>query len=288
MRRGNRVTVADALAQLEGVRACAGGYVARCPVHDDREASLSLREGENGELLMHCFVGCGFDSILTELKLPPLGRGQVDHSLANPSAALDSAKRTELALRIWRQTRGATGTMVETYLRSRGITTVPPALRYHPALKHPYARATPPAMVAGVQNIKGAFVAIHRTWLASDGNGKAKLEPNRAALGPVVGGAVRFARASETLALAEGIETALSVQQAAGIPTWAALGTANLTRVELPACVGEVFICADHDVTGAGEKAALAAAAKFMREGRKTRIALPPGVGADFNDLLRT
>jgi hypothetical protein len=41
-------------------------------------------------------------------------------------------------------------------------------------------------------------------------------------------------------------------------------------------------------VSGAGEKAALAAAAKFMREGRKVRIPSPPGAGTDFNDLLRT
>jgi putative DNA primase/helicase len=103
------------------------------------------------------------------------------------------------------------------------------------------------------------------------------------ALGPIRGGAARLASAGETLALAEGIETALSVQQATGIPTWAALGTANLLRVELPAIVREIIICADAD--SAGEKAAQEAARRFLRDGRRVRIALPASAN-DFNDVL--
>jgi hypothetical protein len=52
------------LGRLVGVRRVAGGYVARCPAHDDREPSLSLGEGTDGRLLLFCFAGCTFETIL--------------------------------------------------------------------------------------------------------------------------------------------------------------------------------------------------------------------------------
>src|SRR5687768_8384164 len=29
-----------------------------CPAHDDKSPSLSVRRGENGDWLLHCFAGC--------------------------------------------------------------------------------------------------------------------------------------------------------------------------------------------------------------------------------------
>jgi phage/plasmid primase-like uncharacterized protein len=98
-------------------------------------------------------------------------------------------------------------------------------------------------------------------------------------------GAVRLAPAGETLALAEGIETALSVLQATGIPTWVALAASNLARVALPECAREIFIFADADE--AGEKAAGLLAQRVLRDGRMARIVRPSGNVNDFNDLLR-
>jgi phage/plasmid primase-like uncharacterized protein len=88
---------------------------------------------------------------------------------------------------------------------------------------------------------------------------------------------------AERLALAEGIETALSVTQATGLPAWSALSAVGLRAVELPPEVREVTICADGD--DAGGNAANAAARRFAGEGRKVRIAQAPS-GEDFNDLL--
>ena len=48
----------------------------------------------------------------------------------------------------------------------------------------------------------------------------------------------------------------------------------------------EVIILADHDANGAGERAAYAAAERWIAEGRRVRLALPPLPGADFNDVL--
>lgn len=46
------------LDRLERVRRCGKGYIACCPAHADRSASLSLAEGNDGRTLVHCFAGC--------------------------------------------------------------------------------------------------------------------------------------------------------------------------------------------------------------------------------------
>jgi hypothetical protein len=34
------------------------GYMAKCPAHADRRASLSISEGRDGRVLLHCHAGC--------------------------------------------------------------------------------------------------------------------------------------------------------------------------------------------------------------------------------------
>jgi putative DNA primase/helicase len=275
----------EVLARLDSIRRCAGYFIAKCPAHDDRNASLSIGESENGKLLLKCFAGCDYRAIIEALDGRPwrqgLGRPGASPTLA---AGPDDAERIEIARRIWRDAKPAAGTTAERYLRLRGISlTPPPSIRFAIGRHAPSQRGPWFIMVAAVQNLTGEIVAIHRTFLTGDGR-KAPVEPVKMALGPIGGCAVRLAPAGESLALAEGIETALSVQQATGIATWAALGTANLARVELSAIVHEVIICADSDMSGVGEKAAHEAAQRFLREGRKVRIARPHG-GKDFNEM---
>jgi len=40
-----------------------GRYTAQCPAHEDRGPSLSIKETDDGMLLMHCFAGCHIDAI---------------------------------------------------------------------------------------------------------------------------------------------------------------------------------------------------------------------------------
>ena len=104
-------------------------------------------------------------------------------------------------------------------------------------------------------------------------------------LGACAGGAVRLGPVARRLAIAEGIETALSIAQACTeVPVWAALSTSGMRALLLPSEVREVILCADGDQ--AGHDAAAAAGEKFRVEGRRVRISAPPD-GADFNDVLR-
>ncbi len=193
-------------------------------------------------------------------------------------------KRTEVALAIWQATTPAGNTVVESYLASRGLHLPPVStLRFHAGLKHPSGGIWP-AMVALVTNgADGTPLAIHRTFLARDGAGKAPVEPPKMMLGPCRGGAVRLAPPGDVLMVGEGIESSLAAMQATGHPAWAALSTSGLRSLDLPEDVRAVIVLADGD--DAGEAAARDCAWRWKRQGRHVRIARPPQ-GMDFNDLL--
>ncbi len=44
-------------------------WVARCPAHDDRGPSLSIRELDDGRTLVHCFAGCAVGDVLAAVGL---------------------------------------------------------------------------------------------------------------------------------------------------------------------------------------------------------------------------
>src|SRR5258708_9341984 len=52
------------LARVKGVRTSLRGWVACCPAHRDREPSLSIGLGEQGQVLLNCFAGCSLDRIV--------------------------------------------------------------------------------------------------------------------------------------------------------------------------------------------------------------------------------
>jgi hypothetical protein len=43
--------------------------MARCPAHSDRTASLSIREADDGNTLIHCFAGCEPAAVLAAVRL---------------------------------------------------------------------------------------------------------------------------------------------------------------------------------------------------------------------------
>jgi hypothetical protein len=65
------------------------GWVARCPAHDDQRASLSIGQGEDGRLLLHCHAGCEFDAILKASGVEPTKPNGADHSKPNIVATYD-------------------------------------------------------------------------------------------------------------------------------------------------------------------------------------------------------
>lgn len=280
------------LAKALGGQKAGNGWMASCPAHADRKPSLSIRDSDDGKVLVHCHAGCSQEHVLKALQsrglwkpidTPGTSRAKAVPSSSNRSGSEDAA-RTAAALAIWRTGLPATDTAVEAYLGSRALhQPVPETLRFHPALRHP-AGGTWPAMVALVtRGPDHAPMAIHRTFLARDRAGKAPVKPPRMMLGPCRGGAVRLAVPGTVLMVGEGIETCLAAMQSTGYPAWAALSTSGLRTLDLPAYVRHVIVLADGDEPG--EAAARDCAWRWMREGRRVEIARPPR-GLDFNDVL--
>jgi hypothetical protein len=46
-----------------------GRWMCKCPAHEDRGPSLSIRELEDGRVLIHCFAGCGAGDVLAAIGL---------------------------------------------------------------------------------------------------------------------------------------------------------------------------------------------------------------------------
>ena len=56
------ITASEMAARLNA-KQTASGWLARCPAHDDRNASLSIAEGQDGRVLLKCHAGCTFEQI---------------------------------------------------------------------------------------------------------------------------------------------------------------------------------------------------------------------------------
>ena len=80
---------------FDGVRETGNGqYSCRCPAHEDKSASLGIKDGEEGRILLNCFAGCDVKSILDSVGLdwkdilPDNQLYQVEKHKFNPFAVL--------------------------------------------------------------------------------------------------------------------------------------------------------------------------------------------------------
>ncbi|MBF0437959.1 MAG: DUF927 domain-containing protein [Magnetococcales bacterium] len=204
----------------------------------------------------------------------------------NTSQPIKSTEEKQAdAKKIWEESRTEPDHQpVLTYLKNRAISCdISSSIRYHPTMR---------LLVAKVEDVDGEFLGIHRIWLIDPKDGERR---KKMSLGPISGGAVRLGNVVHDgkLALTEGIEDALSVQQATMIPTWAALSTSGLKGIKLPGWARKVWIFSDSDPNQAGQTAAMDAAKRLVKEGRQVWIVYPVDQGTeqagkvDFNDLLR-
>lgn len=59
------------LCRLDRTQQCTWGLKARCPAHDDRTASLSVRVSPEGHLWLKCHAGCAFTDIVRSIGIQP-------------------------------------------------------------------------------------------------------------------------------------------------------------------------------------------------------------------------
>lgn len=250
--------------------------------------------GEHGDLLDVIRESCGlidFADVVEEarsfLSLPRLESAPVTKKRTGtpvPSGSSEAAKR------LVSMSPPIQGTLVETYLRGRGITAFHEtgSLRFHPRCYYRPEDHGPtetwPAMIAAVTDLSGRITGAHRTWLAPDGSGKAPIDIPRKAMGDLLGHAVRFGTGGEVMAAGEGIETILSARQALPhMAMAAALSAAHLAAILFPDDLRRLYIVRDNDPAGDGAQDSLVERANAA--GIEV-IVLSPRLG-DFNEDLR-
>ncbi len=274
------------LVEELGGRWLGWGGMCRCPAHDDRWPSLSIRPGDR-RLLFHCFAGCATAQVIAALRglrlLTPMPAAR---SGTRDSPADSGRREREAAASLWSTARSIEKSPAEAYLRSRGLTLPGSDLRYH--ARTPLGRGTlavfRPALLAAVRDESG-LVAIHRTFLELDPARLAGIPAPRRALGRLRQGAVRL-RAPKLglLGLAEGIETAMAATVLTGIACWAVLGSERFGRIALPPAVKRVILFLDNDLPG---RRAGRFARQFLEAGGiAVEERLPATSGADWNDVL--
>ena len=66
------MAVEDIITRLEFCKSSGNRkWIARCPAHDDKSPSLSIRELNDGRVLINCHAGCDYLSVITAIGLQP-------------------------------------------------------------------------------------------------------------------------------------------------------------------------------------------------------------------------
>lgn len=241
-------------------------------------------------------------------------RGEMRARMALLQAARDEAQaQTWAAAAIKNRDLWATcirlsaGDVVHQYLAGRKIELAalpggtPACIRLHPALPYFDGGQTIglfPAMVAAIVSPAGKCIGLHRTYLAHGPGGKVikASVPNAKKMtqlsAPMTGACIPLAGMDlhGAVGIAEGIETALACTLATGIPTLAAISAGGLARWEWPfddqgePAISDLFIFADNDTSGTGQKAGADLAGRALAAGIRTQTLTPTTTGTDWAD----
>lgn len=176
------------------------------------------------------------------------------------------------------------------YLRSRGLKLLPAMLRMHPGLhwrpKEGKLQGPFPVLIACIVNKAEHGVTIHRTYLTPEGR-KAPVEEAKKVMAlpsdrSLHGSAIRLFPWSPVLGVSEGIETAIAVTQATGIPCWPLVSAQFMPSFEPPDGTKRVIVFADKNIasrqhpSGHGQEAGQALVARLLGTGIQAELALPP------------
>jgi putative DNA primase/helicase len=293
------VIAAEIAAALGNVQSAGSEIRCTCPVCNGH--NLTLRDGAR-HLLVKCFNGCDGRVVFAELRRrglvgkPTKGNGaapeepetRAEHEAKAKSAKAKRQARTDNALDIFRNSFPAANTMVEVYFASRLILSVPPSLRFAPKIWSKDAGANYPAAVALIEHGTWGAIGIHCILMNPlDASVRLTLKDRKQSRGVVKGGAVRLAPAGPVLAVAEGIEDALTYWQATGIPAWAAISDTGIRNFVPPplAVTSTLHLLEDQDANQAGQKGVADAARRLAKKGYEIEI-VRPLIGKDVNDAL--
>jgi predicted P-loop ATPase len=217
-------------------------------------------------------------------------RGAHHHHHSGPD---DDAKKQKLVSEIWDGAVDAKGTLVETYLASRGLVlpdnVTSAVIRFHPALYHDH-RTVSGMVVLYRDIVTDKASAIHRTFLNNDGT-----KIDRKMLGPVRNCAIKLsahADVSDQLSIGEGVETGLAGMMRGFSPMWVIGSAGAIASFPIVPGVKSLTILTDNDkadaVTGRtpGQTAAKECSKRWTEAGCEVRRIIPDNVGDDIADVV--
>ena len=299
-------------------------WVAKCPFHGERTPSFIVYDdhyhcfgcGAHGDVIRWLIDGRKLSCREAFQYLRGAAGHTPQHHLTSlaplPGKIAPAASTLAAARRVWAEGVGVHGTLAATYLASRGLRLPNPivndddyrygwdpfSLRFHPHCQRgprelPGGPCSAPALLAAlVEPVTGDFVGVHRTFLLDDGSGKAPplriadvTLPSKAILG--TWGVVKLVqddRVGHALALAEGLENAITIAQQASYTTIWAAGRADGIR-SFPLLFGIEALSIFVDGDQAGRSAAASCAKRWTRDGREVILHSPPA-RYDWNSAL--
>jgi putative DNA primase/helicase len=316
-------TFTDVVQHAKGVARALGGVVAGRdmvlmpgPNHSPRDRSLAVKIDASAPdgFLTFSFAGDDWkicrDHVRTRLGLPDWQPGdeqrrtipvpRIDQwDLAAITAEAnegprqrteDEAVRIAMARAIWDEAKDPRDTLAAKYLGEHRKLDLPDelagsVLRFHPAC--PWRNENTgkiirvPALVAPFRSIDGDTVtAVHRIALHPDGS-----KIDRRMLGVVFRTAIKLVAASETLAIAEGLETAMAARQLGFKPVWALGSVGAISFFPIIERVRRLIILGESGEPSA--RAVKICTTRYRKAHRKVRLVLPQNSAySDVNDIL--
>jgi hypothetical protein len=280
------------------------GWLTCCPVHGDKNPSLSINDSTDRygrpDLSVKCFAGCDYKAVKDELR----ARGLLPEWRPPRSAVSAGAKDNKnWAASIWNKSRHdqtAAETIQKAFaFRSIQLEPIPPNIRLNSYKEGQLSIAC--VMQSPLdENPPAKPQCVHLTLLDNEGKKKKRSNevPSTKYHGPKTGLAVMLpGKDNSRLVIGEGLETTLSAMQAMGFSGMVCGDAGNMAGMaKLREQFQEIFILVDSDSSHAGQNAALKAAESIGKANPKAAVWLvapddscftDAPAKLDFNDLLK-
>lgn len=236
-----------------------------CPICGGKDRfRMDDKEGSGSWICNQCGAGYGIDLVQKALKVEvkeafEAVAGVMGNAIRNPITE-EKPVDPEIFRKLLKSSfHVKNNDPVHKYLQGRGLKTFPEnTLYYAPKCWELETRQEQQAMLAIFRLPDGEAVTIHRTYL-KDGKKLEIKSPKKImpTLKKMSGGAVRLYEGKpETIAVCEGIETAIAIHELFGEIVWPCLSAPLLEAFEPPDWVFKVNIYTDNDSNYTGEKAA--------------------------------
>ena len=275
-----------------------------CPICGQGKDTFRFddKNGSGSYFCGKCGAGYGINFVMNLLNLSFAGAAkQVDEIIRNePVQKTQKSKPRDprpLLKSIAKGLHPIIGTEAEKYLHDRGLEIISDELRFHSGLVYwgrdnngnAVNRGKYSAMVAPIISPDGKHLTYHITYL-SNGR-KANVDSPKKVMKPIEpirGGAIRLFQPTESLGIAEGIETALAVHQHYKVPVWSTASANGMASVVLPDKVKKILIFSDNDKSYTGQQAAYSLASRLKKMGKSVKVYTPTKQGTDFLDQLQS